>query len=242
MIESAALPGGDLAAVRQREQAATQWLLGDTISISEDAWHEPVALPGWTRANVAAHLARSADGLRRLVDGILSGVPARMYDSDASRNRDIARGEDLDALEIQIDLDTSAMRLNQAFDALTEDQWDAPVATGTGLLPARLLPLLRLNEVVLHHVDLDCGFTLSDLDPIAARWLLEWNCFRMARRVFSPAIRVQGESGFVARLGGSEGEVVDVRASDAHLVGWLTGRLDRAAVQGAEHLSLGTRA
>lgn len=235
-------PGGEVVAVRQRTIAATQRLLGDSISISEDDWHAPTALPGWTRANVAAHLARNADGLRRLAGGLLRGKPATMYDSRPARDRDIARGSGLTALELQIDLDTSAMRLTEAFDLLTDEHWSATVKTAGNTLRADLMPLLRLNEVVLHHVDLDLGFSLDDLDPIAARWLLEWNAFRMGTRFAPTPVVLRADSGFVARLGSEAIEAIEVTGTDANLVGWLTGRLDRSVVSGAEHLSIGARA
>ena len=62
-----------VASLRKYKVEATQRLLGDTIAISEQAWQEPSRLPGWTRAHVAAHLARNADALVRAVDSVLMG-------------------------------------------------------------------------------------------------------------------------------------------------------------------------
>ena len=49
-------------------------------------------------------------------------------------------------------------------------------------VPARLLPLARLLEVVMHHVDLDVGFEIADIDEATAAWLLEWSAFRLRKR------------------------------------------------------------
>ena len=86
-----------------------------------------------------------------------------MYASPEQRAAEIEAGAGRTGLELQIDLDTSAGRLDQAFEALDEaDAWDAVVELRGGLqVPARLLPLARLLEVVIHHVDLDIGYEID---------------------------------------------------------------------------------
>lgn len=221
------------AQLRSRKRDATQQLLGDTIAIPEDQWQLPSGLPGWTRAHVATHLARNADGLRRVVHGLLTHSPAQMYPSPEQRDRDLEQGSMRGALELQIDLDTSAGELNTVFGYLEESGSTEEVDLVPGLrLPAHHLPVARFNEVVLHHMDLDCGFTPTDVDADIARWLLEWNCLRLAGRDDYPALEVASTSGVRARVGGS-GEAVEVRGSDAVLLGWLTGRGGSEGVLGA---------
>ena len=61
--------------------------------------------------------------------------------------------------------------------------WDTIVELRGGLqVPARLLPLARLLEVVIHHVDLDIGYEVDDIDDPTAEWLLEWCAFRLRSR------------------------------------------------------------
>ena len=63
--------------------------------------------------------------------------------------------------------------LSQAFDELEADAWDAVVELRGGLkVPARLLPLARLLEVVIHHVDLDIGYEIADIEtrPRSGCW------------------------------------------------------------------------
>ncbi len=233
--ESAA---GDIAAVRRRKLAATQRLLGDTISISELDWRAPVALPGWTRAHVATHVARNADALRHVLEEVTAGRPYPAPAPAQARRRELEAGARRSPLDLQIDLDTSAGRLQVAFDALPAEQW-ATVDRDPGRTVADL-PMARLNEVVLHHIDLDCGFGFGDIDPVVARWLLEWNVRRLApTRLGRTTVDLVAESGFRLRAGDSDRAAAVVTGTEATLLGWLTGRLDRRSVDGAEHLSLG---
>ncbi|SER48729.1 maleylpyruvate isomerase [Propionibacterium cyclohexanicum] len=220
------LPGaGDLREVRRRKLEATQRLLGDTIAIDEAAWQQPSLLPGWTRAHVASHLARNADALSRILDGRYRGVTSPMYVSQSEQMYDIERGSERSGLDLQIDLDTSAGRLHRGLDAL-ESSGGAELVelTPTRLLRADLLPLARLREVVLHHIDLDTGFTIQDIDDDIARWVLEWTCYWIGDAPGIPAMQIESTSGFHIRLG-PPGRPVPVGGTDSLLLGWLTGRM-----------------
>jgi maleylpyruvate isomerase len=226
--------GAELVEVRRLKRAATQRLLGETIAISESDWLVPTALPGWTRAHVATHLARNADVLRRYVTRLASR-PELERDDLVS---DLEAGARRSPLDIQIDLDTASGLLNDAFDKLTPEQWSTRLHGRLEGLTVSDLPMLRLNEVVLHHVDLDCGLVLADIDPMAAEWLLEWNVYRRADLARGPGIRLTTTSGRVLEMGGGRG-VSEVTGSATNLLGWVTGRLPRTAVSGAEHVSIG---
>jgi maleylpyruvate isomerase len=219
--------------------AATQRLLGDTISVSDEDWRGPSRLPEWSRGHVATHIARQADGIIRLTEWARTGQRQDMYASAEQRAADIDQGSGRTGLELQIDLDTSAGRLGNAFEALNEaGGWDAVVELRGGLkVPARLLPLARLLEVVVHHVDLDIGFEFDQIETAAAEWLLEWCAFRLRERAEFPKLELTSESGFTIALGNA-GEPVAVGGMSADLLGFVMGRLDRSAVRGAESLQL----
>jgi maleylpyruvate isomerase len=219
--------------------AATQRLLGDTISVSDEDWRGPSRLPEWSRGHVATHIARQADGIVRLTEWARTGQRQDMYASAEQRTADIEQGSGRTGLELQIDLDTSAGRLGNAFEALNEaGGWDAVVELRGGLkVPARLLPLARLLEVVVHHVDLDIGFEFDQIETAAAEWLLEWCAFRLRERAEFPKLELSSESGFTIALGNA-GEPVAVGGTSADLLGFVMGRLDRSAVRGAEALQL----
>ena len=219
--------------------AATQRLLGDTISVSDEDWRGPSRLPDWSRGHVATHIARQADGIVRLTEWARTGQRQDMYASAEQRTADIEQGSGRTGLELQIDLDTSAGRLGDALETLDEaGAWDAVVELRGGLkVPARLLPLSRLLEVVVHHVDLDIGFGFDDIEAATAEWLLEWCAFRLREREEFPRLELSSESGFTIALG-KAGEPVAVAGTSANLLGFVMGRLGGSAVRGAEGLQL----
>jgi maleylpyruvate isomerase len=232
-------PAGQVEALRSLMITATQRLLGDTIAVTDDQWRAGSRLPGWTRGHVATHLARQADALVRLIDGARSGRPAPMYASPTQREEEIEAGAGRTGLELQIDLDTSAGTLSDTFEAVAQEEaWEAVVELrGGDRAPLRLLPLARLAEVVLHHVDLDIGMDVDDIDEATAEWLLEWMVFRLASRQDFPKVRLITDSG-ESHAVGNAGEPTDVRGRSGELLGWLTGRSSGTSLQGAEGVTL----
>ena len=208
-----------------RGQEATQALLGDTITITDEHWQMPSRLPGWTRAHIATHIARQADHLARVFEQLSNNQPTSLDDSPDAVDDEIERGSERSALELQVDLDSSAGRLYKASTQLHRLAPGRPVAL-TPSLTVRLdqLPMLRLNHLVLHHIDLDIGFTPEAIDPQAAMWLLAYNAARIGRDSAYPAIRLASDSGVVALVGGG-GRAQVVHGPDNLLLGWLTGRL-----------------
>ena len=236
-------PEARLTELRGFVVTATQRLLGDTIVVSDADWAAPSRLPGWTRAHVASHLARQSDAVGRLVDGIVTGEAQPMYPSPEARTAEIETGAGRTGLELQTDLDTSAERLTEAFErldhvALAGVGWSSEVELRGGLVvPARLLPLARLLEVVVHHVDLDVGAEIDAVDPVVAEWLIEWVAFRARLRDEFPRVELHADSGLVTTVG-SVGEAVVVTGPAPALLGWLTRRTDGSAVSGTAGLTL----
>jgi maleylpyruvate isomerase len=228
-----------LETLRGLVTTATQRLLGDTILVTDEQWRAPSKLPDWTRGHVATHIARNADGIVRLVQWALTGKRLDMYTSPEHRANEIEAGAGRSGLDLQIDMDTSAGHLSSAFDELDGAQaWDAGVEMSRGVkVPARLLPLARLLEVVIHHVDLDIGYEITDIDTQTAEWLLEWCTFRLRDRDDFPKLELTSDSGMTATVGGP-GEPVAVSGSSVELVGWLLGRTDGSAITGAGGLQL----
>jgi maleylpyruvate isomerase len=210
---------------------ATQRLLGFTISISDDQWRRPSGLPGWSRAHVATHLARNADHLRAVVDAAAAGLPQPAQPTAEQRLSSLEAGADRDGLALQIDLDTSAGALQAAVDRVTD--WSSPVVVHDRQVELATVPLVRLHELCVHTLDLDCGFSADAVDPGAAAWLLRW-VLELLADADLPALRVEGDS-LAADVGGT-GERVRVSGSDARLWAWLSGRLPASAVSGADGL------
>jgi maleylpyruvate isomerase len=229
---------GEMAEVRAVKLEATQRLLGSTMGISDEQWQSASRLPGWTRAHVATHLARNADAMTTLVEALARGERPPLYPSISDRDREIERGSERDGLALQIDLDTSAGRLHEAFDRLVSFTDPVPVELAAGVVvDATQLPAVRLAEVLLHHVDLDVGYEIRDIPDQAARWLLEWVCFRLQHRPGTPAMRVVSASGLSERIGGS-GFATTIRGEDAALAGWLSGRGSADGLSGTDSIAL----
>jgi maleylpyruvate isomerase len=203
-----------LETLRGLVRTATQRLLGDTILVTDDQWRAPSRLPEWTRGHVATHIARHADAIGRLAQWARTGERQNMYASPEHRVSEIEAG------------------------AGRSGAWDAVVEMRGGLqLPARLLPLPRLLEVVIHHVDLNIGYEITDIDTQTAEWLLEWCAFRLQNRDDFPTLQLTSDSGLTLTLG-SVGEPLAVTGSSANLLGWLMSRTDTSAVTGGSGLRL----
>lgn len=229
------LPGVALADLRAHKLEATQRLLGATIAVSDEDWQEPVALPGWTRAHVATHLARNADAMRRLAGNAMHGTDDPMYPGD--RDEEIERGSERTGLELQIDLDTSAGLLNDCFDQVSAEAWSRPVALADGsLLPLAQLPLARLFEVEVHHVDLRIGHTMDDIDDEIAGWLLQWAVLRMQHKRARLDVRISSTAGHLFEFGNPA--LAAVSGTPQSLLAWLTGRPGAEAPLGADAIAL----
>ena len=136
-----------------------------------------------------------------------------MYASPQVREDEIEQGADRTGLQLQVDLDTSAESLTEGFASLDQADpaddgsggaWDTEVELRGGQrVVARLLPLARLTEVVLHHVDLDIGFEVTDVDDETAEWLLEWSAYRLGARDEFPRLELVSDTGFHTTLGSS---------------------------------------
>lgn len=218
-----------VAGIQQLIRDADQALLRDTIGILETDWHAPSLLPGWTRAHVATHLARGADRLRQVTEASLAGTGIQ-EPVPADRLEELEWGADRNGLELQIDLDTSASALAATWNAVTD--WHRPVRFQGRTRPLAMLPVIRLHEISVHHLDLDCGFSVDRLPAEAAAPLLSWVTDRV-RDIDRPAIAIEAESGLTDTIG--RGPVTTtVQAGDARLWAWLSGRAGLTASDGSE--------
>lgn len=213
---------------------ATQRLLGHTIGISEIEWHQATALPGWTRAHVATHLARNADYLTNALTAIEAGEPEPSRPGPADERRILEEGADRSGLDLQIDLDTSAGALQRAIDTIS-DWTGAHIVLHGQSWPLDRLPLARLNELEMHHYDLDPDRDLGLVDPDEPGWLLRWVIDRRRQHEL-PALRLIGTSVDVEC--GSGTARLEVRGSDIELWLWLSGRGRTGQVVGAENVVL----
>jgi len=154
---------------------ATQRLLGTARVIAEPDLRQPSLLPGWTRAHILAHLARSADAMRALLVGLRSGQDRPAYVSAEALEADIERTAAQEAKDLVTDVADSAMALRTIARQLADQAWPRFVRVpGSAPFPAAQLLVRRLVEVELHHCDLAAGYSPADWpDAFASMELAE---------------------------------------------------------------------
>ena len=142
---------------------ATQRLLGTIRVIAEPDLRAPSLLPGWTRAHVLAHLARSADAMRNLLIGARSGEDRPAYASADTRAASIEQGAQQRAAGLVADVAAAAMAFRTVTRQLPDEVWPVQVQIlGSAPFPVGQLLTRRLVEVELHHTDLGRDYRPGD--------------------------------------------------------------------------------
>ena len=142
---------------------ATQRLLGTARVIAEPDLRAPSLLPGWSRAHVLAHLARSADAMRNLLIGARSGTDRPAYASADARAAAIEQGAQRRPADLVADVAAAAMAFRTLTRQLPDEVWPVQVQIlGSVPFPVGQLLTRRLAEVELHHTDLGLGYRPAD--------------------------------------------------------------------------------
>lgn len=214
--------GADLAAVA----AATRRFLATAARLTDAEIAAPSLLPGWTRGHVLAHVARNADSLVNLLHWAETGIETPQYPDPSSRDADIAAGAGRPAAEQHADNVAAADRWQRRADALPPEAWHAVVRNRQGReVGAAAIGWMRWQEVEIHHVDLDAGYSPAD-------WPAEFVARLLPEAVASLGLRdgdhlsfgVDAEdTGFGATVGAGTPSNT-VRGSATAILAWLLGR------------------
>jgi maleylpyruvate isomerase len=208
----------------------------------------PSQLPGWTIGHVLTHIARNADGIRRMAQGAARGEVVDQYEGGvASRAADIEAGARRPADELVDDVRTSAAALRATWDAMPGGAWANRTRPLGGESTAEEGPVARLFEVEVHHVDLGRGYTPADwpattvdigLDRVVARFRRHSSAigaptaWRLVRTDGGPDVTVRrdlkGTAVAVGPLPLDREPTATVRAPGSALLAWLLGRGDGA--------------
>lgn len=133
-------------------------LLASAAALGDEDVRAPSLLPGWSRAHVLTHVARSADSRSRLLAAARTGADVPQYTDEAHREREIEEGAGRSAAALAEDLATALRRFLRAAAEHPEDGWDVPVRwLGGGMRPVRGAVASMLREVEVHHTDLRTG-------------------------------------------------------------------------------------
>jgi maleylpyruvate isomerase len=205
-------------------EAATAALLQTTARLADDDVSRPSLCDGWTRGHVLAHLARNAEAISRLAQWAASGERREMYPGGTERrDADIEAGADRTAAEQLADLRSTADDLAEVLPSLLDGLAAAEVEMRGGYLVAsERLPFLRLRELVLHHVDLDAGFTLADVDGDVLVRLIDDAVSRLRLSHRAPSVTLRTPEGESWTVGEGDVEVTGPRHG---LLLWLARRI-----------------
>lgn len=211
-------------------------LVASLGNLDDDAMRAPSRCDGWSRAHVLTHIARNADGMVNLAEWAQTGDVVAMYESGDRRNADIEEGAARSASAIIEDVVASNDRVLAAFGALEgrvavdpavaafEVRLGGDPATGPAV-PVRDLPFLRLQEVVVHHHDLDHGLAARDWPRAYVDEALPRAARRMASRVDGLPRLVAEDDDVVVTLTQDSGVGdAEIRGPAASMLVWLLGR------------------
>lgn len=196
----------------------------DSVRLLSDAQVGGTTLiPPWTRGHVITHVARAADSYRRLLAGAIEGVEAPQYPSMQWRADQIEAGAQRPVAELVADVLEASARFDAMLRALPEFAWGASVRMRPGELRApAALPLIRVREIEVHHVDLVVGYTFGDIAPDTAVWVIDDILMELGRRAEIRPLRLKATDTGLSRELGVDGPLISGPQVD--LLAWLSGR------------------
>ncbi|MBA3279849.1 MAG: maleylpyruvate isomerase family mycothiol-dependent enzyme [Geodermatophilaceae bacterium] len=203
--------------------------LGQVEGLTEDELREPSALPDWSRAHVAAHVARNAEAVSRLLSWARTGNETLMYPDIETRNRDIDTAARQGADQLRADVRNTAERFDAEVVGLPGPAWTARVRTFQGRdIPASATLWLRTREVWLHLVDLGSGVSVESWPGDLVDALLEDVTTTMNGRDDAPSWVLQAtDRERIWQIGSGASDDLtyrEVSGRAADLLAWLTGR------------------
>ncbi|HKE75678.1 MAG TPA: maleylpyruvate isomerase family mycothiol-dependent enzyme [Acidimicrobiales bacterium] len=207
-----------------------QLVLAQVASLDDAACAEPCALPGWSRSDLLAHLARNADALGNLLAWARTGVETPMYASAEQRAADIAASATQAPGPLRADVTSASDRLAAAVEALPAAAWDAPVRTASGrAIAAAEVPWMRVRESWVHAVDLRTGVGFADLPPEVVVPLIDEVAGGLAGREDCPVLTlIASDGGGPWTVGPAAADPTEVRGTAHDLLAWIIGRHDGA--------------
>jgi maleylpyruvate isomerase len=229
------IPVPDPTETLARVVESTAQLIATAEQFDDAAVREPSMLPGWTRGHVLTHLARNAEAVVRLLTWAATGVETPMYASPEAREAEIEQGAGRTAAELLADVRETSEHFAVQAARLSPEQWRNEIeGRRGGKQQAAWLPWWRLEEILIHHVDLRVAYSPAHWPESFTEPELAMIAARFSNPVFtpeSPAFRVlsEDEDGNDDRVYGvlaapDDENVPEVRGPSAALVAWLIGR------------------
>jgi len=221
--------GFDPQDVLSQITSATEGLLSSAARLNDAEMREPSLLPGWSRGHVLTHVARNADGGRRLLTWAHTGIEQAEYPSMRARAEEIEAGSGRAAAAIVADVRRSAARFAIEYAMMPAEAWQRVVSWTGGLERAAARAAdSRLTEVLVHHVDLRAGYRPADWPPGFVSDMLRRVVGSFSLRDNVTAMRcLAADTDTWYQVKESENAQV-IRGEQASLLAWLMGRSDGA--------------
>ena len=214
-----------LSDARRWVQHGTKLFAEAIEGLDEQGYAAPSLLPGWSRKHLVAHVAANATAVGNLVHWAATGERTPMYFSSEQRSADIDAGVTRPGSELTAWFTRTAQQLDDAMDALTEEQWTTEVVTAQGrTVPATETAWMRAREVLVHAVDLGTGVGFGDLPADFLVALVEDVVAKRGAAAVGPALVVEPTDVDGRWTVAGTGEPVPVTGSLAALTSYLTGR------------------
>lgn len=186
---------------------------------------EPSVLPGWSRAHVLGHLARNADGQRRMLEGAIDDRLVEQYDSEQARSADIERAAEQQEADLLADVQQSQDRLADVWQRMSLEAWARLTLTRAGPRPAWASLRARWRELDIHHVDLRLGYGPADWPATFVHRTLPRCLDGIGPRLPSGRVRVADAQGAVlTEAGDPEAPVTQITGDACWLLAWTVGR------------------
>jgi maleylpyruvate isomerase len=213
------IPSARIELMRQGEA----FFFSQLDRVDDDGLSDPCALPGWSRAHVAGHMARNADALMNLLTWARTGIENPMYPSVAARADGIEESSHQAHDALRDDVHDASDRLLDAIASMPEQAWDAPIRTASGrAVTGAEVPWMRVRESWVHAIDLDTGATWDELPNEVVTDLIDEVASGLAGRADCVPMVIDG-GGRSWRVG-PEDDPVTVSGSRPDLLAWLLGR------------------
>ncbi|MCX4726734.1 maleylpyruvate isomerase family mycothiol-dependent enzyme [Streptomyces sp. NBC_01306] len=215
----------DPVAVLEQIDAATEHLLQTASRFAESDVRAPSLLPNWSRGHVLTHLARNADGGHRLLMWARTGVETSEYPSLTARDEEIENGAGRSADALVADLRDSAAQFAAQYRRMTTEAWNRKVRWTRGQeLPAARAADSRLCEVLVHHVDLNAGYTPVQWPSHFVHDMLDRVVKSFSARENAPAMRLHATDTDTWYRISDDQPAPEIHGAESSLLSWLMGR------------------
>ncbi|MFI2204922.1 maleylpyruvate isomerase family mycothiol-dependent enzyme [Streptomyces sp. NPDC020192] len=198
-------------------------LVRSAAALSDAGLRAPSGLPGWTRGQVLAHVAHSADAYVWLLGLARTGrTPGPRADA-ATAAAALERNAALPADRLTALLRESLDRFTSHARAMPAPAWDRLVAALAGWRhPAWYLLLRCLRELETHHLDLGIGYGTEQWPDTYVSWALDDTLGTLRAQGF-PLASVEAVD--LGRRWSVAADGPSVTGAGHQVLGWLTGRL-----------------